>query len=124
MGEILNGNTIKSIECLGIYRFCTTNTLKTTRMFRQPGNSVSIYLLGYLFCCSRKIQSLHALYSNCHRIHIRNKSGKGAIYMSYTELKNQVHSLVLICILFQVDFSKIKIFSNNNFQYNETKSKL
>lgn len=51
---------------------------------------------------------------------MRNKPGKGATYMSYTELKNQVHSLVLICILFQVDFSKIKIFSNNNFKYNET----
>lgn len=56
-------------------------------MLGQTGNSVSIYFSGYLFCCSRKTQILHALYRNCHKIHI-NKPGKSATYMSYIELKN------------------------------------
>lgn len=85
-------------------------------MFRQTGNSVSVYLSGYLLF--KKMHTLHALYSNCLRIHIRTKPGKGTTYMSYIELKNQVHSLVLNCILFQVDFSKIKIFSNNRLSLN------
>lgn len=56
-------------------------------MFEQTGNSVSIYLSGYLFCCSRKMQTFHALFRNGDRIHIRKKSGKSATYMSYMELK-------------------------------------